>query len=314
MSQDDRIQNWERQIHRMVRDEDGRALLARMLGLRVAAPDNGPSVVVLIPSLNNIKRNVEKAIEVMLHHTRQSGVLVHNVVVYGHSLVQWVRNEMVAQLYQANSGRWTHVLFIDDDIEPEADSLVKLLSHGKDIVGALCTVRTDPPIITLRDFDESTGDFKTRMHWKKDELLQVDGLGTGMMLISRDALDKITEFYLSCGYEKMLFGDTEQVTALSAKRRAEFTDKRDERWWLNGCWFQCLPAMNGRGEYGEDIGFCLKAKHCGIPVYCDTSVQPKHHGDYGYGVRDFLFYKQELLERDAAAKAPAQNAGGANEG
>lgn len=285
MSQDDRIQNWERQIHRMVGDEDGRALLTRMFGLRVAPPANGPSVVVLIPSLNNIKRDVEKAIEAMVQH-----------------MVHWVRNEMVAQLYQVETPRWTHVLFIDDDIEPQPDGLVKLMSHGKDIVGALCTVRTDPPIVTLRDFDEATGDFKTRMHWKKDELLQVDGLGTGMMLIARGALDKLSDFYISCGYEKMLFGETEKIAALAAKRLWEFNDKRDERWWRNGCWFQCLPALNGRGEYGEDIGFCLKARYCGIPVYCDTSVQPKHHGDYGYGVRDFLIYKQELVEKEAAAK------------
>ena len=133
------------------------------------------------------------------------------------------------------------------------------------------------------------------MHWKKDELLQVDGLGTGMMLISRGALDKISDFYLSCGYEKMLFGDGEKIESLAAKRLWEFNDKRDERWWRNGCWFQCLPALNGRGEYGEDISFCLKARYCGIPVFCDTSVQPKHHGDYGYGVRDFLIHKQELM-------------------
>jgi len=304
---DDRIQNWERQIDRMVRDPDGREVLLRKLGFRVIPPKHGACVAVLIPSLDNVKRDCEKAMEKMLCASREAGVAIHSVIVYGHSLVHWVRNEMVAELYRESGTPWTHVLFIDDDIEPGPDSLVRLLSHEKDIVGALCTVRTDPPNVTLREFDDMTGDFKSRLHWKRNELLQIDGIGTGMMLVSRKALDEVGEFYLSCGYEKRLYGDTPEIQALAVRRRVEFDDKREPRWWKNACWFQCLPALNGRGEYGEDISFCLKAKFCGIPVFCDTAVQPKHHGDYGYSVTDFLIYKQELMEEEQAKAAGGES-------
>lgn len=301
MTEDDRIKNYERQLDRMLRDPDGRQLICAKFGLRISdAQDRDcPTVAVLMPSYGNPKPAAEKALEIAIAQARQT-VNVHRPLIYGHSIVHWVRNEMIGRLLQ-NRVPFTHVLFVDDDIEIAPDSITRLLSHGKDIVGALCTVRHDPPIPTLRDFHEATGEVVQRRHWKPGELLHVDALGTGMMLISREALDKIGEFYLSCGFERVMFGNSPKLEDLSAKRRAEFTNSRDERWHMNACWFQTLPALSGRGEYGEDISFCLKARYCGIPVYCDTNVQPLHHGDYGYGVHDFLAYQHGLMEQQKAS-------------
>src|SRR6185312_4216666 len=63
-----------------------------------------------------------------------------------------------------------------------------------------------------------------------------------------------------------------------------------------------LPWIIGCNEMGEDVGFCWMAtQYCGIKVYCDTSVQPDHIGNYGFGIKDYEYHKPALLA-EAAAK------------
>jgi len=307
---DERIEGFRKQLSRMLQDADGRAVLSRALNIEFTGDTKRaelPTVAILVPSYGSPKPSCMVAWEQMIAQARK----VANIIqprLFGHSIIHWVRNEMVARLYQENSP-FTHVLFIDDDIEPDPDALVRLLSHGKDIVGALCTRRADPPIPTLRIFDEKSGDFVQRFQWKQGELIEVDALGTGMILISKKALDAIADLYLNGGYEAYLTtwiaeqggiphppDEAWNTSGLQALRKRQFSDTKDTRWLKNGMWFQTLPAVNGCGEYGEDISFCLKARLAGIPVYCDTNVTPLHHGDYGYGIADFFAHKRGVIE------------------
>jgi GT2 family glycosyltransferase len=304
-----RVDNWKRQLQRMVKDEEGRQLLSQVFGMQFSSEDRSklPTVAVLIPSYGTPKPECQVAWEQMIAEARKVAN-VHRPYLFGHSIIHWVRNEMIAKLYQ-DDVPFTHVLFIDDDIEPAPDGLVRMLSHGKDIVGALCTRRADPPIPTLRIFDEESGDFVQRFQWKQGGLIEVDALGTGMILISKQALDTIANLYLKCGYESYAAEwaskqldvphapyEAGSPCAVQALRQRQYKETKDQRWSKNGLWFQTLPAVNGCGEYGEDISFCLKARIAGIPVYCDTNVTPLHHGDYGYGIGDFFAHKRNIIE------------------
>jgi hypothetical protein len=302
MIEDDRIQNWRRQLKRMTDDPEGRNLLRDSLGVQFVDPKDAqrPTVAILVPSYGAVKPRMMEACERMVAYSRKTAN-VYQPWIFGHSLISWVRNELLARTISADRP-FTHVLFMDDDIVPEEDSLVRMLSHGKDIVGALCTKRTDPPVPNIRHFDEASGEFFQVFQWKNHgELIPVDAVGTGMMLLSRKAIDTVAEFYLNCGYERHQGMFTEEAAhAISAKRRGHYEQTHD------GLWFQLLPALSGKGEYGEDISFCLKAKFAGVQVYVDTAVTPQHLGEYGYSLPDFLSYKRELMAEAQHKGADAQ--------
>lgn len=290
---DGRIRNYARQLERMERDPDGQAMIAERYGLQFSKPEvSGPIVQILVPSYSEgTPKTFENALHAMVDYSRSKGVNVYQPLIFGHSLISWVRNELVAKVIQSKKP-WTHVLFIDDDIVPEPDALVKLLSHGKDITSGLCTKRCDPPIPTIRSFDEATGDFHQMLQWQDHgKLIQVDAVGTGLMLISQKAVQEIGRYSINCEYEKKLYGDAPNFGDIGGKRLAHYLKTGD------ALWFQLLPALSGKGEYGEDIGFCLKARECGIGIFVDTTVTPKHLGTYGFSFDDFVSYRAEEIAK-----------------
>jgi len=212
-------------------------------------------------------------------------------------VVHWSRNWLIAELIKSQQP-WTHALFIDDDIVCPSDALIKMLAHKKDIVAGICTRRTDPPIPNIRVFDEKTGLYSERWSWPKDELIEVGAVGTGLMLISRHALEQVAEAYFQCLYEKEIYGiDEEHVSKLRNARLKFFDDN------ANAYWFRFLTCLNGDFEMGEDVSFCFMAKrYCDIPIYCDTSIQPGHVGQYVYSIADFLPHQEAAIRRAKAAQ------------
>lgn len=224
------------------------------------------------------------------------------------SVIHWSRNLMVAQLYQMGQ-TFDYVLFADDDMTFEPDALMKLLSHGKDIIGGICVRRQDPPMPTIRHLGKDFR-YSTIVKWDMTTpLLEVDAVGTGFLLISRAALESIGEYFLRCGFERQTFGrmfnaaykagnhnpipdhnpivvNMEEELAVVERNRRDFYRKSS-----NAQWFQFLPQFTGEGEFGEDISFCLKAKLCGLPIFVDNTVQPGHVGDYVYSLSDYLAHQ-----------------------
>lgn len=78
----------------------------------------------------------------MVIYSRQQGVTVYSGPPIQSSVVHWSRNMLIAD--QLKSGKpFTHIFMVDDDMVLEPDTLVKLLSHKKDIIGGLTTRRND---------------------------------------------------------------------------------------------------------------------------------------------------------------------------
>lgn len=81
---------------------------------------------------------------------------------------------------------FTHAFFLDSDMTPPADTLTRLLAHGKEIVGALYFVRV-PPFEAAAAWLKPVGrqlDLDRRA--EPDQGLQrVDLVGTGALLVHR---------------------------------------------------------------------------------------------------------------------------------
>lgn len=194
--------------------------------------------------------------------------------------VHWTRN----QLLMMARPDFDYVLFCDDDIIPEPDYLDRLLMHKKDIVVGLCTRRVDPPEPNIRQWIENDLTYGLIMDWEKDKrLIPVDGAGTGFMLISRKAVDAVAMAYHPETYAKI-----------------SSEGNRGNGWWFEWC------KNPHDGEWGEDISFVWKALRIGIRTYCDTSVQPKHIGDYFYSIQDYEAYKSARIKGEVGLTSQQQ--------
>lgn len=286
---------------RLLKSPAGREILGKKLGVQLVTPEEAkveiPTVAVLVPCYESPEPQMTDSMAKVYDFCRKEGAcnVFTGAHVIGSSVVHWTRNYLTADLIKTQKP-WTHILYWDDDIIAPTDALAKMLSHKQDIVAAVCTKRIDPPIPNIRFWDDEIKGFREIFDWPKNQLLEVGGAGTGMMLVSRYAMEQVADAYFRCLYEREVFGLSEDRAAAMMEHRLRNFDAT-----ANGHWFRFLPDLKGGNEYGEDMSFCLMARrYCDIKVYADTSVNPKHIGKYAYSVEDYEHYKDEVL---AKAKA-----------
>lgn len=290
----------------MLDDPEGLQVVGKRLGLELKRNDDltgQPVVAVLVASNRDIHQNMMDARTRLLMYSKQFCTVFAEPIM-GSSLVSWVRNDLVAGLYSTRK-KFTHVLFIDDDMTFEPDSLVKMLRHEADVVGALYTCRSDPPTLNVHLMNTRTTEARRLVSLEQPGIAIDSGglgvaknsadtltVGTGFMLIKREVLDRVGEQYVNCEYEKDLWKLTDEQIAPIAAARRDGVSKTG-----NAYWFQLLPRLCGYAESGEDTSFCLKAAMCGFKVAVDTSIRPGHIGEYTYSYDDFLQYQSEQIAK-----------------
>jgi hypothetical protein len=100
------------------------------------------------------------------------------------------RNEMVKYFLDNN---FDYLLFLDTDMTYPKDIVRKYIGSGKELIGGVYYKRSYPhfPVVfALRE----NGHFQSvdPTVWGKNQIIKVDGLGTGGMMITRSVFDKIT--------------------------------------------------------------------------------------------------------------------------
>jgi hypothetical protein len=290
---------WQRKARQLLLDPRGRAAL-KEFGIDVELVSDEkkfadiPVVAILVPSYRAPEPQMQDAISKMIEYTREKSVAA---VYYGPpsqaiSVVHWSRNRLLTE--HLKSGKpWTHVLFIDDDIVVQPDALERLLSHKKDITAGLCTFRSDPPIPNMRGWNEELGEAQQAWIWKEGQLIQGMYAGTGLMLLSKNALEQVAQSYFDCLWEQDFYGLAgEKLERVKQARLAKFDEGKV-------CyWFRFIQTTRGDNEMGEDMGFCHLAKtYCQMETWIDSSVKPGHIGKYPYSVKDFEPYREECILR-----------------
>ena len=142
-----------------------------------------------------------------------------------------------------------YILFIDADMRFPKNTLERLLSHNKDIIGVNATTRMMPPKPTARNIqinEDGSVDWLEIFSNKEKGIGKVDAIGCGVMLIKTSCLKDIPQPYFY--FEQLLKGKL----------------------------------------LGEDIYFCIKAKDAGIDTWVDhdLSMEIGHVGSYTYGWDD----------------------------
>lgn len=183
----------------------------------------------------------------------------------------------------AVDGNFTHVLFLDDDMEFPQDLLTRLIAHDKDVVTALYLKRDFPHIPCL--FDDVAGDkghckfmLLTGENVPKEELIPIVNCGFGSVLIKTEvlkALDQYKPYYVTLG-EIQKDGWCDDVAFFNKVRAAgfqlycdmslhcgHFTTTCIYPKYVNGVWYS---------EYRSPTGGCL------IPQYEVPATVPTEQG------------------------------------
>lgn len=98
------------------------------------------------------------------------------------SLITRARNTIVSAFYA--DLRYTHLLFLDADVFISAEDVLRMLIHGKDVVGA--------PVALKKLTPDGTRVFNLGQTLGEDgALLITERIGTAALLLSRQAIDAL---------------------------------------------------------------------------------------------------------------------------
>jgi len=268
----------------------------------IIAQDAPPSdlaairVVPLVPLYEDWMEDSRDSLDSICKYAQQQGVFVYRPCTRRASAIHVNRNEILARLIESGYP-FTHVFWWDSDMIAPEDTLVRLLNHKVDIVAALCTTRSEPPLPNARMWDSNTKRWEELWQWP-NELMSLDGggIGTAVTLHSLHALQQVAEVYLQCLYERDVWRMPKKLVKTVSEARLKLFDKHP-----NAHWFRWLPPADGAGENGEDMTFCwLAQRYAGLKVYVDPTINPGHIGKYAYSIKDFIVHRDRVMEQAAA--------------
>lgn len=166
-----------------------------------------------------------------------AGVKVVTSLVHGGPYIESERNHAIRRFLATDC---THLLFIDSDLEWQADAALRLLNRDKPIIAGLYPFKSDKaPGFPVRPYGIET-----------DGILPCEGLPTGFMLIKREAIEQMIAAYPELEY-------TENGNKLA-------------------CLFQNI-TKDGQ-FWGEDYIFCQRWTALGGELWAETDLTFSHCG------------------------------------
>ena len=186
----------------------------------------------------------------------------------GDSLIPRGRNKIAKMFLDSE---FKYLMFIDSDIKFHRSQINQLRAHDKGIVGGVYLKKTLPyqPVMNCKIADEG-------------ELSVMREIGTGYMMIRRDVLGAIKEFWPEHNYTP----DDDEPAG------GNYHD-----------WFR-VGVKNGR-YLSEDYFFCQLAGELGIKTYLDQTIMVEHWGKMKFPMRDeMLVDGMAMLAKQWAPSAP----------
>lgn len=175
------------------------------------------------------------------------------------------RNAIVREFLKTDC---THLLFIDDDMFFEGNSIIKLLAHDVDICTGIAWQRGEPhaPCIFLANHEKKE---IFPLDALKSGLVEIDTCGGYFLLIKRKVLETVEPDWFKYGSIELGYG---------------VQNKKDK-------------------GIGEDVYFGLKSKLAGFDIYCDSDVIVGHLGQtQEIDEKFYLGYKESGKQEEAIKK------------
>lgn len=199
------------------------------------------------------------------------------------SLVTRARNVLVAYFLQSD---YTHLLFVDADIEFQVEDVLKLYAHDKDIiVGAypkkgvawqrikenMQLPENGTKAFTDKEIAAYGSDYainfkfidkETKQIGVENGLIKLHDAGTGFMMIKREAILKMIKAYPELKYNNDVVMNNESI--------------QDNFYAL----FDTMIDPIDRRYLSEDYTFCRRWQEMGGDIWLDPSISLNHYGHF----------------------------------
>lgn len=159
------------------------------------------------------------------------------------------RNFLVAQFMKSGA---KYLIFIDDDVGWETESLARLMFHqDADIVGGAYPLKQP-----VEDYPIRIKSDTNTLQARPDGLLEVDGVPTGFMRVSRKVIEALSE------KRKHMFYLPKEAKPGDDKLQVIF-----ERMMVEG------------RRWSGDLNFCREARLLGFKIWVDPEMTFTHQGN-----------------------------------
>jgi len=196
------------------------------------------------------------------------------------SLIPRGRNYYVSLML--SNPHFTHLLFIDSDIQFNADNVIRMLRFNKSITGGAYPKKSvnwthiidlvkNNPDITPIELETKSYDYVINVITRTEQLnkdiqivngfIPVSYLGTGFMLIQRDVLVRMAKSHQELKYRNDIEGYAHG-------------NNNDKFFAL----FDCIIDHTSNRYLSEDYAFCQRALEMGIDIWCDILCNLTHTG------------------------------------
>ena len=179
-------------------------------------------------------------------------------------------------------GGFDYLLYTGDDIVFPPWALDRLLAHNKDFTAGVCTWKT-PPYWVPAGMLGKDGKFRHLLirpdHVKNNVLLEVDGVGSGFILIKRNVVEKVWNYL-----------QNEVYPSIPKKHR-----------WLSPIpFFPAVRDPDTGDVFSSDFAFARLAREVGTKIFLDCGLICRHRWQGEYDITDhwdwiqkYGFAKQE---------------------
>lgn len=201
---------------------------------------------------------------------------------FNESLITRARNYLVDEFLRSG---YTHLLFIDSDIEFNAMDVIAMLHLDKEIIGGPYPKKAlkwnnidqayknaqekgltvNPAALELLAGDFVFNPVPGTKEFNSSELLEVMEIGTGFMMVRRDVFDKFKDEYPHLRYKPDHAG------------QANFDGTR----YIHA-YFDTVIDPETHRYLSEDYMFCQYAREIGIKVWYCPWMKTSHLGSYGF--------------------------------
>ena len=215
-----------------------------------------PSVMIAMPCYDSVKVSTMVAVIKVIQQLAKSGVPV-GINTIKSPLIHQARNYLTSVFLNSD---FTHLLFLDSDVDFEPEAVVRMLVAKKDVI---CT----PYRVKSMEVDKKmyTVELKKDARMEPGEIIEITAGPTGIMLIHRDVFKKIIEKFPDLKIKNPVFPEPGP----------------DHQYYYN---FFDFTFEDGYSK-GEDVSFCKLVQKLGFKIYANTASFTKHHGSYAWGGR-----------------------------
>jgi len=217
-----------------------------------------PSVFIAMPCYDSVKINTMLSIFQLIQHLGRSKVEV-GINTMKSPLIHQARNYLTSVFLTTD---YTHLLFIDSDVEFGAEAGLRMLVADKDIITT--PYRTKNPDLNTSTYTVKFPDPKV-IPILPGGLVEIEAGPTGLMLIHRKV------------FEKIIKNRPDLKIKNSANQALKETDK-SHSFYYNFFDF----AFEDGYTWGEDVSFCKLARANGSKLYANIESPTAHRGEFAW--------------------------------